>query len=198
MPVAFLPNGGGPWPFVEMGLDPTERRALIDYLRAVASLPPSPPRAVLVVSAHWQEPVPTVLSGQQPPILYDYAGFPTESYELTWPAPGAPSLAVRVCELLDEKGVATQANPDRGFDHGTFIPLKLTYPKADIPTTQVSLKRGLDPEEHLDMGRALAPLRDEGVFIVGSGMSYHNMRGFGRPTALAESRQFDAWLRQTV
>ncbi|AKT41118.1 DODA-type extradiol aromatic ring-opening family dioxygenase [Chondromyces crocatus] len=198
LPVAFLPHGGGPWPFVEMGLDRNEVDRLVQYLRGVRALPATPPKAVLVVSAHWEEPVPTVMTAARPPLYYDYYGFPPASYELTWPAPGDPTLAARVQALLGTAGFQTAANDERGFDHGTFIPLKLTYPDANLPTVQLSLKRGLDPAEHLAMGRALAPLRDEGVFILGSGMSYHNMRGFRDPRALPISEAFDAWLGETA
>src|SRR5690606_15330538 len=121
---------------------------------------------------------PTVTTAERPPMLYDYSGFPPESYRVTWPARGNPALANRVRGLLEKAGSKTAADAKRGYDHGTFVPLKLTYPDAEIPTVQLSLKTGLDPAEHLAMGRALAPLRDEGVFIVGSGMSFHNMRAF--------------------
>lgn len=198
MPVAFLPHGGGPWPFVDMGLDRGEVQSLTRYLQSVADLPPEPPTALLVISAHWEERVPTVMTAAHPPILYDYYGFPPESYRITWPAPGDPELAARTAALLHDAGFDTATDAQRGFDHGTFIPLKLTYPDANVPTVQLSLKTGLDPEEHLKMGRALQPLRDEGVLILGSGMTYHNMRGFGRPGAGADSRAFDEWLRQTV
>src|SRR5689334_4254312 len=116
------------------------------------------------------------MSGEHPPMLYDYYGFPPESYRITWPAPGDPALAGRVRELLGAAGFESGANAERGFDHGTFVPLKLTYPDADVPTVQLSLKEGLDPAEHIAIGRALAPLRDEGVLIVGSGMTFHNLR----------------------
>jgi aromatic ring-opening dioxygenase catalytic subunit (LigB family) len=128
-------------------------------------------------------------------MLYDYYGFPPESYQITWPAPGSPALAARVRSLLGAAGFQTAANPERGFDHGTFVPLKLTYPDADVPTVQLSLKAGLDPEEHLAIGRALAPLRDEGVFIIGSGMTFHNLRAFRDPRSIPVSETFDAWLR---
>ena len=195
LPVVYLPHGGGPWPFVRLGLGSgAEQDALRAYLESVRDLPPTPPRALLVISAHWEEPQPTVMSGARPPLLFDYYGFPPESYTLTWPAPGAPELAKRVQQLLGAAGIEARDNAERGFDHGTFVPLKLTYPDAQIPTLQLSLKAGLDPSEHLAIGRALAPLRDEGVFIIGSGMSYHNMRGFG-PQGRASSATFDAWLR---
>jgi aromatic ring-opening dioxygenase catalytic subunit (LigB family) len=128
------------------------------------------------------------------PLLFDYYGFPPESYRLTWPAPGDPGLAARVRSLLAAAGFASAEDAERGFDHGTFVPLKLVYPDADIPTVQLSLQSDLDPALHLAMGRALAPLRDEGVLIVGSGMSYHNMRGFGG-AGRAAAETFDAWLR---
>lgn len=198
MPVAYIPHGGGPWPFVELGLDPAEVRELSAYLRSVADLPPEPPTAVLVISAHWEAPVPTLMTGSAPPLFFDYYGFPPASYRLSWPAPGAPALAPRVQELLAAGGFRTATDAERGFDHGTFIPFMLTWPDAKIPTLQLSLKQGLDPAEHLRIGRALAPLRDEGVFLVGSGMSYHNMRGFGNPQAKPSSETFDRWLRGAV
>lgn len=198
MPVVFVPHGGGPWPFVEVGFGaPAELDALATYLKALAAVPKVAPSALLVISAHWEEPVPTVMSAAHPPMLYDYHGFPKESYEITWPAPGQPQLASRVRDLLTEAGIDSAQDDRRGFDHGTFVPLKLAYPDANVPTVQLSLKRGLDPSEHLALGRALAPLRDEGVFIVGSGMTFHNLRAFG-PRSKEPSEAFDAWLRETA
>jgi aromatic ring-opening dioxygenase catalytic subunit (LigB family) len=198
MPVVYVPHGGGPWPFVETPFgSKDELDSLAAYLRGIRTIPRTPPEALLVVSAHWEEPVPTVMSGAAPPMLYDYYGFPPASYELKWPAPGHPEIAARVRELLGDAGFETAENTTRGYDHGTFVPLKLAYPDADVPTVQLSLKGGLDPEEHLAMGRALAPLRAEGVFIVGSGMTYHNLRAFG-PQAAPVSRAFDGWLRDAV
>ncbi|MBL8743613.1 MAG: dioxygenase, partial [Myxococcales bacterium] len=187
-PVVYLPHGGGPWPFVEMAIgSQAERDEMASYLRGLATTLPSQPRAVLVISAHWEEAKPTVMTHPSPPRYLDYYNLPKAAYELTWPAPGAPDLAARVRGLLSAAGIDSGEDGERGFDHGTFVPLKLTYPAADVPTLQLSLKAGLDPKEHLAIGRALAPLRDEGVFIVGSGMSYHNMRGFfssnGRPAS---------------
>jgi aromatic ring-opening dioxygenase catalytic subunit (LigB family) len=198
MPVAFVPHGGGPWPFVDLGFgDRRETDALASYLRELPALTPASPRALLVVSAHWEEPVPTVMTSDRPPMLYDYYGFPPESYQITWPAPGDSNLAARIQELLRSAGIASASNAERGFDHGTFVPLKLAYPAAEVPAVQLSLKRGLDPAEHIAIGKALAPLRDEGVFIVGSGMSYHNMRGFGG-AGRAASESFDTWLREAA
>src|SRR3954468_10789115 len=144
MPVVFVPHGGGPWPFVEMGFPPDDVATLAGYLRSVRDVPPEPPRALLVVSAHWEAGVPTVMTSARPPMLYDYYGFPPESYTITWPAPGAPALAARVRALLGAAGIDNADDPARGFDHGTFVPLKLTYPDAAVPAIQLSLKEGLD------------------------------------------------------
>jgi aromatic ring-opening dioxygenase catalytic subunit (LigB family) len=198
LPVVFLPHGGGPWPFVDLRIgSKAEQAELATYLRSIATVPQTRPKAVLVISAHWEEDVATVMSGAAPPMLYDYYGFPPESYEITWPAPGEPALAQRVRALLAAAGIASAENAERGFDHGTFVPLKLAYPNADVPTIQLSLKRGLSPKEHLELGRALAPLRDEGVFIVGSGMTFHNLRAFG-PQSRQAAAAFDGWLREAA
>ncbi len=135
------------------------------------------------------------MSSAKPPMLYDYYGFPAEAYRITWPAPGDPRLAARVRELLQGAGFTTAEDRERGYDHGTFVPLMITYPEANVPVVQLSLKRGLDAKEHLAMGRALAPLRDEGVFIVGSGNTFHNLRVFGTPSAREGSEKFDEWVR---
>jgi aromatic ring-opening dioxygenase catalytic subunit (LigB family) len=197
MPVLYVPHGGGPWPFVEFGLDRAELLPLAEYFRALPQTLPRKPSALLVISAHWETQHPTVMSSAQPPMLYDYYGFPDAAYSITWPAPGNPELAARVGMLLDAAGFSTASDSTRGFDHGTFVPLKLSWPQAEIPTIQLSLLASLDPESHLRIGRALAPLRDEGVLIIGSGMSYHNLRGWKDPYADAEGR-FDAWLRETA
>lgn len=196
MPVVFLPHGGGPWPFVRLPFgSKAEQDLLATYLRNVASLPSTPPKALLVISAHWEEDVPTVTTAPHPPMFYDYYGFPPESYKIAWPAPGQPAVAARVRSLLQAAGIPSDHDDERGFDHGTFVPLKLAYPKADVPTVQLSLKRGLDPQEHLAIGKALAPLRDEGILIIGSGMTYHNLSAFGSAHR-AVSETFDAWLRE--
>src|SRR5690349_3450169 len=181
-----------------MGWDIQDAEPLKAYLRDVAKLPHTPPKALLVISAHWEERVPTVMTSARPPMLYDYYGFPPASYEIQWPAPGEPALAARVQELLGKAGVPSATDHERGFDHGTFVPLKLTYPDANIPTVQLSLKAGLDPAEHLAIGRALAPLRDEGVFIIGSGMTFHNLRAFRDPRSQPVAETFDAWLRDAA
>jgi len=195
MPVAFVPHGGGPWPFVELGLPQAEIDSLTTYLKHVRELPKEPPRALVVVSAHWEEPSPTVMSSPAPPMLYDYYGFPPASYELKWPAPGEPKLAARVRELLDSKGFASGENATRGYDHGTWVPLKVAWPEANVPVVQLSLEGNLDAREHIEIGRALAPLRDEGVFILGSGNTFHNLPGFRDKRAIEPSEKFDEWVR---
>jgi aromatic ring-opening dioxygenase catalytic subunit (LigB family) len=199
LPTLFIPHGGGPCFFMEWTMGPPDTwQRMATWLQGLDASLPAPPTQLLVVSAHWEAPVPTVTSAKAPSLVYDYSGFPPHTYELTWPAPGSPDLAARTRSLLAGAGIESKADDRRGFDHGVFIPLKVAYPDARLPTVQLSLKAGLNPEEHLAIGRALAPLREEGVLIVGSGMSYHNMRGFMTPKALADSTRFDAWLAQTV
>jgi aromatic ring-opening dioxygenase catalytic subunit (LigB family) len=198
-PAIYISHGGGPWPFVETRFGSKEMWAPLEaYLKSLVSGLAARPRALLVVSAHWEAPKVSLMSGDHPPMLYDYGGFPEESYHIEWPAPGAPALAEQARGLLEQAGFATAFDPRRGYDHGTFVPLKLAVPDADIPVLQISLLSGLDPARHIAMGRALAPLRDEGVFFVGSGSSYHNMRGFGQPSSLKASQVFDDWLAQAV
>ena len=198
-PAIYLPHGGGPCFFMEWTMGPADTWKRTEaWLRSIASSLPEAPKAILVISAHWEEEVPTVLTAPQPPLLFDYYGFPEHTYELTWPAAGSPSLAARVVELLADAGIATKQNDARGFDHGVFVPLKIAFPEAQIPTVQLSMRAGLDPAEHLAIGRALAPLRDEGVLIIGSGMSYHNMRGFYTAAGDTDSKRFDAWLSSSI
>jgi aromatic ring-opening dioxygenase catalytic subunit (LigB family) len=155
------------------------------------------PRAVLVISGHWEEDRATVQSAEKPGMVYDYSGFPPHTYQVKYSAPGSPDVARRVKELLEAAGIPAALDPERGFDHGTFAPLQAMYPEADVPVVQLSLKHGYDPAEHLAIGRALRPLRDEGVLIVGSGLSWHNLRLFG-PAARAPSQAFDGWLDATL
>jgi aromatic ring-opening dioxygenase catalytic subunit (LigB family) len=197
LPTFYLPHGGGPCFFMDWNPPDTWTR-MAEFLRGLDGRLAERPRALLVISAHWEAPVPTVTTNAAPPLYFDYYGFPPHTYQLQWPAPGSPALAARVRALLSQSGIESAEEGARGFDHGVFIPLKLSYPEAQLPTVQLSLKEGLDPAAHLAMGRALAPLRDEGVLILGSGMSYHNMRGFGRTRALAQSQAFDDWLNDAV
>lgn len=202
LPALYIPHGGGPCFFMDpmpgMPADTWDRMAA--YLRGIAAGLPVPARAALVISAHWEEAVPTVGTAARHELLYDYYGFPEHTYQLRYPAPASPPLAQRVQELLADAGLAVRAQPARGLDHGVFIPFLLMYPDATLPIVQLSLQTGLDPLAHIALGRALAPLRDEGVLIVGSGMSYHNLsRFFGHdPAAHAASQQFHAWLAQVL
>lgn len=194
-PTYFISHGGGPWPWMP---DQTGGYAqLAASLQAMPATLPAPPNAILVVSAHWEERNFTVQATAQPGMIHDYSGFPAHTYEVSYPAPGAPEVAKRVKALLLPAGIEADEDAERGFDHGTFSPLAVMYPQANIPVLQLSLKRGLDPEAHLAVGRALRPLRDEGILIVGSGLSYHNLRELG-PRGQAPSAAFDAWLQSSV
>jgi aromatic ring-opening dioxygenase catalytic subunit (LigB family) len=198
LPTVFLPHGAGPCFFMEWGRGPADtwdRTAA--YLQGLIASLPERPKAILVVSGHWEAPVFTVGAAQWPELIYDYGGFPAHTYQLTFGAPGSPGLARRVRRLLGEAGIASAEDAGRGWDHGVFVPLKLVTPDADIPVVQLSLKADLDPEAHLAAGRALRPLRDDGVLIVGSGMSWHNMRGFS-PAFTERSKVFDRWLAETI
>jgi len=201
-PALFIPHGGGPCFFMapRPGHPPDLWDGLAGFLRGVAATLPERPKAVLVISGHWEEPVPTVNTDAQPGLLFDYYGFPPHTYELTYPVAGDVGLAERVSNLLAQAGFGVASNDRRGLDHGVFVPFKLAFPDADIPLVQLSLIAGLDPLQHLAMGRALGALRDEGVLIVGSGMSYHNLRAIyaDHPGLNAASAAFDGWLAATV
>ena len=198
LPTLYIPHGAGPCFFMEWTRGPADtwdRTAA--WLKGLVATLPERPKAILVVSGHWEEAQFTVGSAARPGLIFDYYGFPEHTYRLTFDAPGAPALAKRVRELLGAAGFPTAEDAGRGFDHGVFVPLKLVTPEADIPVVQLSRRRDLDPGAHLAAGRALAPLRGEGVLIVGSGMSWHNMRGFS-PAFTAKSEAFDAWLTGAV
>ena len=163
------------------------------------------------LSAHWEEKSHTVLTSPSPPLLFDYYGFPPEAYQLSWPAPGAPAVAERVQRLLSATGLPTTTDAHRGYDHGVFVPMLVAFPDASIPVTQVSLLSSLDPAAHVALGKALAPLRDDNILILGSGFSFHNL-GSMRVTLLSganpggaaadkvrtASKAFDGWLVETL
>ncbi|QYG91755.1 dioxygenase [Iamia sp. SCSIO 61187] len=192
MPTYFISHGGGPWPWIK-DLMPGDLGPLERSLRAIPGELGAPPRAILMVSGHWEAPEFTVQTGPNPPMLYDYGGFPDFTYRIQYPAPGSPEVATRVTELLAEAGIPVRQDSHRGFDHGVFAPLYVAYPDADVPVLQLSLRHGYDPAAHLAAGRALAPLRDEGVVIIGSGLSYHNLGRMGAD-AQQPSADFDKWL----
>lgn len=195
-PSVYIPHGGGPCFFMEWN-PPDEWRAMEAFLRGLVDSLPERPQAVLVATAHWEAPRVTVGTAARHTLFFDYTGFPPHTYALRWPVAGQPALARRVRSLLEGAGVPAAEDDQRGLDHGVFVPGLLMLPRADLPVVPLSLVRGLDPALHLAIGRALAPLRDEGVLLVGSGMSYHDFQGFGG-AGRAHSQTFDAWLEATV
>jgi aromatic ring-opening dioxygenase catalytic subunit (LigB family) len=204
LPTLFIPHGGGPCFF--MNWDPPDTwHRMAGYLQRVPDDVGARPRALVVISGHWEEKVVTIQNNPAPPLLYDYYGFPESTYQITFPAPGSSEIAARISELLKAEGIECQYDHARGFDHGVFIPLKVAYPKADVPIVQVSLLAGMDPAEHIRFGQALAPLRDDGILIIGSGMSYHNMRTFKSNMRSSNggvpdqgSQRFGDWLEQVL
>ena len=197
-PSLFIPHGGGPCFFLEPdgGCPPVWKR-MRDYLASILPSLPERPKAILIVSGHWEEDDFTVHTGARPDLLFDYGGFPAHTYLLEWDAPGAPALAARTKALLEDAGFTVGEEKKRGWDHGVFVPMKVAVPEADIPLLQLSLRADLDPAAHIKAGQALAQLRDEGVLIVGSGMSFHNMRSLGADVT-AQADQFDDALSAAV
>lgn len=197
LPTYFVSHGGGPWPYMtgefRSNFDQLER-SLVDMRREIGDKP----RAILVVSGHWEERGFTISSGVKPGMVYDYYGFPDYLYHIAYNAPGSPELATRVRHLLGAAGIGAALDPTRGYDHGTFSILKPLYPDEDVSVVQLSLDASYDPALHLAVGRALAPLRDEGVLIVGSGLSYHNLAAMRGTGGHEPSRRFDAWLQETL
>lgn len=195
LPTYFISHGGGPWPWL-----PDMRKMLAKLEASLADIPRQigrKPKAILMVSGHWEQADFAVMANAAPPMVYDYHGFPPFTYQIQYGAPGSPEIAMRVKGLLEKAGLPTHADSTQGFDHGTFAPMAIMYPEADVPVFQVSIKHGYDPGLHLALGRALAPLRDEEVLIVGSGLSYHNLRRFGA-AGREPSAQFDAWLDKAM
>ncbi|PWF47825.1 dioxygenase [Massilia glaciei] len=196
MPVFFLSHGGGPWPYVD---DMKQQYATTEReFKALPARLPARPKAVLVITGHWESDVFTVSTAERPPMEYDYSGFPSHTYRIQYPAPGSPQLAQRVRALLEGAGIETGEDARRGFDHGTFVPLGLMYPDADVPVVLLSMKSSYDPREHIRVGQALQPLRDEGVLIIGSGLTYHNMRGFGRDESTPVAEAFGNYLDSAI
>jgi len=197
MTALYLTHGGGPLPL----LGDAAHQELITFLQTIPDQIEKP-KSILVISAHWEEPFPTITSSEQPPLIYDYGGFPPESYEIKYPVPGSKKLAEQVQGLLNETGFHAELDDARGFDHGMFVPLKLMYPEADIPCVQLSLIKGLDPQAHIKMGAALTSLHEQGVLVVGSGSSFHNMRTImasGQSVQSGKQKNiiFNDWLLET-
>ena len=186
---------GGPMPLLG---DPGHKE-MVSCLKDIASTIPKP-KALVVVSAHWEDRLPTITSGASPSLIYDYFGFPEEAYDIRYPCLGEPSIARKIHKLLTDLGIQTRLDEGRGFDHGLFIPLKIMYPQADIPCVQLSLVRTLDPAKHIEIGRAISPLIADNLLIIGSGFSFHNMREFFRPStpeSQALNHSFEEWLLKT-
>ena len=196
LPTFFISHGGGPWPWVK-DMMPGDWTKLENSLKHLPSRIGPKPRAILAISGHWEEDQPTVMTSPAPPMYYDYSGFPEFTYQIKYRAPGSPEVAARVVEYLREAGIPVRTDAARGFDHGVFAPFFVAFPKADVPILQLSIKAGYDPEAHLNIGRALAPLRSQGIAIIASGASYHNLRALGS-AGKEPSRQFESWLTETL
>jgi aromatic ring-opening dioxygenase catalytic subunit (LigB family) len=167
------------------------------YLAGLLDTLPARPKAILVISGHWEERLPTVSTAAAPPMLFDYYGFPEHTYHLNYPAPGVPDLAEKIRALLTAARIETATDSRRGFDHGVFVPFLIVDPDARIPVVMLSLQQNLDPAFHIAVGKAIAPLRDDGVLIVGSGNSFHNLRAI-HDGQTGPSAAFDAWLNEAV
>jgi 4,5-DOPA dioxygenase extradiol len=193
MPTLFLSHGS-PMHAVEPG---AAGRAWAELGRALPR-----PRAVLMVSAHWETAAPMLSGSARPETIHDFGGFPPELYRLTYPAPGAPELATRSVALLEAAGIAAGVDGSRALDHGAWVPLRWMYPDADVPVVQLSVQPRLGTAHHLRLGRALAPLTAEGVLIVGSGHTTHNLRDWmahaRRPEPLPYVKAFSNWLADTL
>ncbi|MDE2181931.1 MAG: dioxygenase [Alphaproteobacteria bacterium] len=191
LPALFVSHGAPTLPF-----DDVPAR---EFLRRVDS-GFEPPLAILTVSAHWETDVPSVNAVVRNETIHDFQGFPPPLYRLHYPAPGAPELAGRIASLLKEKGVNVCIDRNRGLDHGAWVPLMLAYPAATIPVLQLSVQPRADAAHHIALGQALAPLRDEGVLILGSGSFVHNLQALewrgGREPEW--SRNFAAWMHEAL
>jgi len=193
--VLYLSHGGGPMPL----LGDAGHRTLVETLKNISTIIKKP-SAIIVISAHWEADQPTITSAATPPLIYDYGGFPPAAYEIQYPAAGHPMLAQDVATLLRAEGFDAKLDATRGFDHGMFVPLKIMYPKADIPCIQLSLLKHLNPSEHIRIGKTLASLNRKNLLIIGSGSSFHNMRAFFTADSRESARKnevFENWLMQT-
>lgn len=199
MPCVFVNHGGGPLPL--LGKQPGIAKFLQGYPRSL----PSAPAAIIVVTAHWETgSALKVTAASRHSLYFDYGGFPKESYEYQYSAPGSPDLAKQIVGLLTKKGIQCSSDATRGWDHGVFVPMMLMFPKADIPLVALSLYSNQDARAHMAAGEALQPLRDQGVLILGSGASFHNFDYFfardpaKRLAGVSHSQKFDRWLTEAV
>jgi aromatic ring-opening dioxygenase catalytic subunit (LigB family) len=195
-PAFYIPHGGGPCFFME---DPQGIWAgMAEFLRGIPDSLPEAPSAILIVSGHWETNGFALTGGGQPPLVFDYYGFPPHTYQLRYDAPGSPALAAQIAERLRGAGFAAATDATRGYDHGVFVPLKVAFPDAKIPVIELSLDRGLDAALHLSLGESLAPLREQNVLVIGAGMSVHNLRALGDPRMTRPATEFDAWLNNAA
>ncbi len=194
--IIYISHGGGPLPLLG---DP-DHQEMVSTLKML-SQKIAKPSAILVISAHWEATEPTVTSGANPSLIYDYGGFPEESYSIQYPCAGEPDLASQVHQKISSAGIKSKLNPSRGFDHGLFVPLKIMYPDADIPCVQLSLVHTLDAQQHIAIGKALSQLQWDNLLVVGSGFSFHNMRSFFYPEldqGNHKNQAFEHWLKSTM
>lgn len=194
-PTMFVNHGGGPMPL--MGQQPN----LVKHMREATKYISEKPKSIVVLTAHWEASPIQITNYTEPrPLNYDYYGFPQETYEYQYPAPGSPELSARIKQLLSKEQIKSELENSRGFDHGVFVPLMIMYPEADIPVVSVSLHASLDADTNMRVGQALEPLREEGVLILGSGFTFHNMPKFFRPTKESKkaSVDFNQWLKDAV
>ena len=191
MPSIYIPHGGGP-SFFMTGERKQRYQQTENFLRNIDNYLPCAPSAILIVTAHWETQIPRLTGHKNPQLIYDYYGFPPETYQLQYAAPGFPALAQRAADLIVQSGIPAAVDPDYGWDHGVFIPLKVMFPLANIPVVAMSLHESLDPNLHSHLGQALQPLRDENVLILGAGMSYHNLGRFLQHAPA--SYEFHDWL----
>ena len=190
--VIFIPHGGGPLPL----LGDRGHQKLVDFLQNIAPTL-GQPSAILLISAHWEEQQVSITGGENPSLIYDYSGFPEESYNIKYPAPGNPALADKIYRLLQDADIEAKLDNHRGFDHGLFVPLKIMFPDASIPCVQISLVNSLDPQTHINIGKALSSLKTENILIIGSGFSFHNLSAFfshKSGTTDTNNEAFEQWL----
>jgi 4,5-DOPA dioxygenase extradiol len=193
IPALFVSHGAP-----TLALEPGPTRGFLTQIGSTFERP----KAILVISAHWETPLPTLSSAQRPETIHDFYGFPEALYAMHYAAPGAPDLAVRAARLLAAAGLLVKSTAERGLDHGVWVPLMLMYPEADIPVTQLTVQNALGPAHHWRVGEILRPLRDEGVLIIGSGSVTHNLGEFGRhrydsaPPAWVS--EFNDWLHDAM
>jgi len=193
--ILYIPHGGGPLPL----LDEATYGRLNNYLRGFRNSIKKPD-AIVVISAHWEESVISITANPRPSMLFDYFGFPPETYRYDYPAAGEPELASRIQAMLRQADIEARLDHQRGFDHGVFVPLMMMYAEADIPCIQVSLSDSMDAAFHIRLGKAMASLRQENLLILGSGYSFHNMSVLmseANQASQEKNRQFEDWLEQT-